>query len=95
VYLEIGYAGDVARLSAGGRLVEDSFFNGETWSVGLKQMLGEKIAGPLELSVLPLRRDAPVYFELARPVEFDANGQAARVDSVKLVPEYEVRVGLE
>ncbi|HWT65501.1 MAG TPA: beta-galactosidase [Terracidiphilus sp.] len=95
VYLEIGYAGDVARLSAGGRLLEDNFFDGKMWSVGLKQMLGEKIAGPLELSVLPLRRDAPVYFELAQPVEFDANGQAARVDSVKLVPEYEVRVGLE
>lgn len=94
VYLEIGYTGDVARLSADGRLVEDNFFNGQTWSVGLKQLLGGKMGGPLELSVLPLRRDAPVYFELEKPVTFDAKGQAARVESVRLVPEYEVRVRL-
>ena len=95
LFLEVRYVGDVARLSAGGRLLDDNFFNGQEWSVGLKRFLGSTGGRTLELSVLPLRRDAPVYLETPQPVAFGADGQAGRVESVRLVPEYELTVGAE
>jgi hypothetical protein len=95
LFLEIPYTGDVARLYDNGRLVDDNFFNGQTWHVGLKQLLGGTVPRELELRVLPLRRDAPVYFELAQPVEFSAAGQAARVGPVRLEPEYAMRLELK
>jgi hypothetical protein len=95
LYLDLRYTGDVARLSAGGRLLDDNFFNGQRWSVGLKRLLGSTGGRTLDLSVLPLRRDAPVYLELAQPVAFGADGQAVRLESVRLVPEYEISLGSE
>jgi hypothetical protein len=93
VYLQIKYVGDVARLYAGDRLLTDDFFNGLVWNVGLKRFIQDKQAMTLQLSVLPLRKDAPVYFESPRQIVFEGNGQAGKVESVKLVPEYELVLG--
>jgi hypothetical protein len=43
-----------------------------------------------ELNVLPLRRDAPVYFELPSRTEFGPNGQVDTVEQLRLVPEYQL-----
>ena len=37
LFLDVHYVGDVARLSAGGKLLEDDFYNGLRWRVGLKR----------------------------------------------------------
>jgi hypothetical protein len=88
--LNIRYAGDVARLYAGDKLLDDDFFNGLDWDVGLKRFLNAKQEVTLKLRVLPLRRDAPVYFEAPRKVAFDGNGQTALVESIRLIPVYEL-----
>ena len=93
LFLQIRYTGDVARLSSGGRLLDDDFFNGLDWNVGLKRFFDLAKTNTLELSVLPLRQDAPVYFETPEKIEFGSSGQAVRLQSVKLVPEYELVLG--
>ena len=90
VFLDIHYTGDVARLYSDGKLLDDDFFNGLDWSVGLGRFFDPKRPGTLKLSILPLRMDAPVYFETPDKIPFDAKGQAVRVESVRLVPEYEL-----
>ena len=77
---------------AGDRLLVDDFYNGLDWNIGLKRYLEAKTEN-LRLSILPLRKDAPVYFETPRPVEFGGNGQAVRLESIRLVPEYELVLG--
>jgi beta-galactosidase len=62
LYLDIRYCGDVARLTAGNRLLTDNFYNGQPWSVGLRRFIESK-ENKFELSILPLRRDAPIYLE--------------------------------
>lgn len=94
LYLDIRYTGSVARLYSGSRLLDDDFFTGQPWRLGLKQLLGSQPAATLDLAVAPLRRDAPLYFELTKPLEFDAHGQAASVQSIRLVPEYELTLDL-
>ncbi|MGA7243988.1 MAG: beta-galactosidase [Terracidiphilus sp.] len=88
--LNIRYTGDVARLYTGDKLLDDDFFNGLDWNVGLQRFLDAKQAATLKLRILPLRQDAPVYFEMPHKAGFDATGQAARVESIRLVPVYEL-----
>jgi len=59
--LRIHYAGDIARLILNGRLIEDNFYSGRAFDLGLKRYAPEIFTGDLELQVLPLRRDAPIY----------------------------------
>lgn len=84
VTLDIRYRGDVARLFDGAKMVDDQFWYGPDWRVGLRR-LG---VGPFTLNVLPLRADAPVYIDDAyRPRPSDG-AQVADVASVRLVPTY-------
>ena len=61
--LSIQYRGDCARLYANGRLVADNFYNGRPLLFGLWRLREMGItAESLELRILPLQPDMPVYF---------------------------------
>jgi hypothetical protein len=89
--LEINYRGDVGRLFSGTRMLDDNYFDGQTWRVGLKRFAGQ-LREPVTLTVLPLRDDAPVYIDARYRPESSPGGQVAELDSVRVVPEYELRV---
>jgi hypothetical protein len=95
-YLSIRYKGDIGRLFSGTELIDDNFYNGLEWRISLKNVaIDPKL--PLTLTVLPLRTDAPVYIDERYDPRIEAKaqqkGQVASLDSVSIVPEYEVRVG--
>ena len=90
LFLEVNYEGDLARLTANHKLLDDDFYNGKPWMVGLSRFLAPNGSGNFDLSILPLRKDAPVYFELPAPVQFEKNGQIDKLDSIRLVPEYQL-----
>ncbi|MGD0479242.1 MAG: beta-galactosidase [Terracidiphilus sp.] len=92
LFLEVRYEGDLARLSANHKLLADDFYNGEPWMVGLSRFLARDGSGNFELSILPLRKDAPIYFEFAAPLEFAPNAQIDKLDSLRLVPEYQLEI---
>ena len=80
--LGIDYVGDIARVYAGDRLVTDDFYHGAPLEIGLWR------TGPdLELQVLPLRGDAPIYLPPGTRVAPGA--ELADLKSVKVIPEYE------
>jgi hypothetical protein len=89
VFLVVRYAGDVGRLSSGDRLLDDNFYNGTPWWIGVNE-LGLAAGEEVQLSVLPLRRDAPIYLPKERWPDFGHRAQIAEVLSVDAVPEYEV-----
>jgi hypothetical protein len=90
LFLEVDYMGDVAHLSAEHQLLTDDFYNGHPWMVGLDRFLNSQGSSTFELSILPLRKDAAVYFELPKPISFPANGQIDQLNSLRLVPEYQL-----
>ncbi|MBM0105005.1 beta-galactosidase [Steroidobacter sp. S1-65] len=90
-YLDIDYQGDVGRLFAGTTLIDDNYYNGITWRVGLKRF-HEEIRKPLTLTVLPLRDDAPIYIEHRARSSSALDGQLAEVVRARVVPEYELRL---
>jgi hypothetical protein len=91
VFLRINYVGDIGRLYAGRRLLDDDFYHGDTWEIGLKRFA--PLAGQnLTLDVLPLRKDAPIYFSPKARPDFGSAEQISEVRAITAVPEYEVRV---
>ncbi|ESQ79237.1 hypothetical protein AEYBE204_09515 [Asticcacaulis sp. YBE204] len=94
VYLDIDYQGDVARLFSEVTLLDDEFWYGPTWSVGLRRF--EKLIDkPLTLTLLPLVKNAPIYIDEAyKPQLPEAVTQTAVLKSVKLTPVYELVLDL-
>jgi beta-galactosidase len=92
VWLKIDYQGDDARLSEGKRLIDDDFWNGLSWTVGLKEALPDwRSAGrTLELRVLPLPKTYPMYLEKADALHFDAGEVADTLSRVNLIPQYQL-----
>lgn len=58
--LSIHYRGDVARLYADGKLIDDNFYNGRPFQYALWRL--PENCSQLELRILPLQNDMPVYF---------------------------------
>jgi hypothetical protein len=58
--LNIDYRGDVARLYADGKLIDDNFYNGRPFLYGLWRL--PKDCKQLELRIMHLQKDMPIYF---------------------------------
>ncbi|KPF47656.1 hypothetical protein IP87_16895 [beta proteobacterium AAP121] len=96
LYLDIEFEGDIARLFKGTELLDDSYAIGQPWRVGLRRHASHlaaagQPASALTLGVLPLREDAKVHFEPGAAPTFE-QGQALRLKSVRLVPEYTLQL---
>jgi beta-galactosidase len=94
VFLQIQYAGDVARLEAGQRLLADDFYKGTTWEIGMKRFASEAEGKNLELKIMPLRKDAKIYLPRDAWPQFPPSGEIADVSGIRAMAEYEVRVSL-
>jgi beta-galactosidase len=86
VFLRIHYAGDAARVLQDGSLVDDNFWNGLPWTVGLRE-IGDQSGGTLELKVLPLPKVYPMYLERGGELQFHGD-RAVGLEGVELVPQY-------
>ena len=78
--LQIDYRGDVARLYADGKLLDDNFYNGRPFQYALWRL--PKDCHQLELRILPLQKDMPVYFP--READTTPGEQVNQIRIVKL-----------
>jgi hypothetical protein len=88
-YLRVHYVGDVARAFIGERLVDDDYYFGRIWEIGLKRFAPDVLAAGMTLKILPLHKDLPVYIPKDRLPDFAGRDQAVAVRDVTLEPEYE------
>jgi beta-galactosidase len=87
--LRIHYIGDVARVMLNGKFITDDFYNGNAFDIGLRRHAPETLTGKLEVAILPLQKDAPIYMaDKARP-EFGAANGIAKIQSVEIIPRYQ------
>lgn len=81
-FLQINYQGDCARVYANGQLVEDNFWNGKPMLVRMSQLMGKQV----ELRILPLRKDAPIYLQQEQKALLEAADDVLlKLDSVRLL----------
>lgn len=67
-FIEVEYSGDVARIYADGVLVQDNFWNGCTMLARVSDLAGKDV----ELRILPIRKDAPLYLPAEQKEELMA-----------------------
>lgn len=78
----------MARVYAGGKLFADDFYHGAPLELGLWRVPAEALKAGLELEVLGLRKEAPIYLApWARPA-YPANGVVASLKDVQVVADY-------
>lgn len=81
-FVRINYEGDVARVYADGKLIEDNFWNGKPMYVRLSELRGHKV----ELRILPLYQDYPIYLQPAqRELLQKRGGHLLKVNDITLV----------
>jgi hypothetical protein len=90
--LRFHYAGDVARVTLNGKLLTDDFYNGNVWEVGLRRYAPAILEGDLEVAILPLRKDAPIYLASSARPDFGGEASVAKLERVELVPGYQARL---
>jgi hypothetical protein len=86
--LQIHYQGDVARLYQNTTLLDDNFWNGIPWTIGLRE-LPDTDGTPLELRILPLPKAYPMFLERSAELNFNS-GPADKLNSVEIVPQYQL-----
>ncbi len=92
LFLSIEYAGDIGRAYLGNRLVDDDFYFGRPWAIGLSRFAPAVLGRGLTLKVLPLRQDAPLYLPPGRWPAFGGRPQVAQIRSIAAIPEYEIAI---
>lgn len=59
LFLKISYEGDVARLYADNKLIQDDFFHGRALYAAVKDLVNKKV----HLKILPVTKYYPIYFQ--------------------------------
>jgi len=90
IFLDIRYEGDVARLFSGPVMLDDTYYDGRVWRIGLKRY-ANRLTKPLTVQIMPLREDSTIYLDPSVRPQF-TDGQVARIAAVQLVPEYRLSV---
>jgi hypothetical protein len=88
VRLKIDYAGDAARAYIGDRLIDDDFYYGKPWEIGLKRFAPDVLAKGITLKILPLRADSPVNIAKEALPTAGADGTSLELRSVSAEMEY-------
>ncbi len=65
LWLTLDLVGDVARLWIDGQVVDDRFCDGSRWQIALDRWLPAGAAPTIEISLLPIAADLPVFLEPA------------------------------
>ena len=83
--LRIHYLGDVARLTLNGKLLDDNFYSGREFDLGLNRYAPEIFSGDLRLEILPLRKDAPIFLEPKARPDFGGKESLVELQSVEVI----------
>ena len=90
--LRVGYTGDVARAYLGDKLLNDDFYNGRPFEIGLRRFGPAAFQEGLVLKILPLRQDAPIYLTDPSKLKYGDNHTALSLDGVEVIETREVRL---
>lgn len=90
--LRINYLGDVARLTLDGKLLDDNFYNGRPFEVGLRRYGPKILTGDLRLEILPLSKDSPILIAPEARPDFNGEQSIVLLDGVKIVPQYKAQL---
>jgi hypothetical protein len=84
--LRVSYVGDVARVYVGGELVTDDFYHGRPLEISLRE-LADRTAREIELRILPLQKNVPIYLDRRAKPDFENTDAIARIDRIEIIEQ--------
>jgi len=90
--LVVDYVGDCARAYMGENLIDDHYYYGPSWEIGLSRFKPEVLQKGLSLHFIPLLPGAPIYFPPGSLPEFGNVNDYLHVKSVNIKPVYDTTV---
>ncbi|WP_188062993.1 beta-galactosidase [Sphingobium sp. KCTC 72723] len=90
-YLELDWRGDIGRLFDGIDMLDDAYWDGRVWRIGLKRF-ADRLGRPWTLTILPLRADAPIYLDASARAKLPKADQVADLLTIRLIPEYQLEI---
>jgi hypothetical protein len=93
--LRLHYVGDVARVLMNGKLVDDDFYNGKPWEIGLRRHAAEIATGEVRVAILPLRKEAPIYLADEAKPNMRRRDSIAELRHVEIVPRHQLELVAE
>lgn len=94
LFLRVNYQGDIARLFSGRTLLDDDFYNGAPWLVGLRNYRTAGTLPPLTLAIFPLRNDAPIFLEPSVRSALPDTPEVETVKTIEVVPQYQLSLNI-
>jgi hypothetical protein len=67
VLLRVDYTGDVARAYIGDQLIDDDFYSGHPWEIGLKHFAPEVLEKGITLKILPMPEKSAIFVQENAP----------------------------
>jgi hypothetical protein len=93
--LRLHYVGDVARVKLGGKLINDDFYNGQPFEIGLRRYAPQILTDELRVEILPLRKDAPIYLAAEARPDFGNRESIVSLKRVEIVPHNRIELKTE
>jgi beta-galactosidase len=90
--LRLHYFGDVARVTLNGKLLIDDFYNGKPFDIGVRRYAPGILNGDLEVAILPLQKNAPIYLAKDAQPGFGDKPDVVSLDQVEIIPRYQVQL---
>jgi hypothetical protein len=87
--LRISYEGDIARVYSDGKLINDDFYKGTPFEIGMSWLNHMNQNLKLELQILPMRKDEPMYLPPGSELTFPPSGQVVTLKEIVAIPEYQ------
>lgn len=85
VILKINYVGDAARAYIGDQLIDDDFYFGQPWEIGLKRFAPEVLEKGITIKILPTPKNARIYIQDDRRPRLTANGKTTEFQGADLL----------
>src|SRR5262249_40200441 len=86
VFLGIDYTGDVGMAFMGGQLIDDHFYFGQPWRIGVKRFLPQLATEGMTISFRPIVKDAPFLSDLpaAAVPDFGSARDVLKINQVRV-----------
>lgn len=90
-FLEIDWRGDIGRIFDGTAMLDDAYWDGRVWRIGLKRF-ADRLGRPWTMTVMPLRADAPIYLDESARAKLPARDQVASLLAIRILPEHQLEI---
>jgi hypothetical protein len=94
VFIKIKYVGDTGMCFMNGDLVDDQFYYGEPWLIGLKKFYDLQAHDKMNLYFRPIYNNAPYLIDLNKQSipDFANSSSFLKIDTIESIIEYKTSI---